>query len=231
MLTPFKAKRVSDLVFEQLRDLIFKASLKPGDQLMSERELAESLGVCRPTVREAINKLVALHLLEHRQGQGTFVVEPAAQKNPLGLAHDREVRLADLLEVRLGLECNAAIMAARRAAEEDLRDMEKSLVDMESRIDAGGAVGSADLAFHMAIAYATKNTAQMHLMKNFYDLLSCRTECLQSFYAEPVTLGAIIRQHRNILKAIRGRDQDAAFNAMREHITFIIDFVLEKKVP
>ena len=101
---------------------------------------------------------------------------------------------------------------------------------MESRIDTEGARGSADLTFHMAIAYGTKNTAQIHVMKNFYDLLSCRTDGFKFLYAEPVTLGAIIRQHRNIVKAIRGRDQDAAWNAMREHITFIIDFVQEKKI-
>ena len=85
MLTPIKPKRISDLVFEQLRDLIFKGRIKPGEQLMIERELAENLGVSRPTVREAINKLVALRLIEHRQGQGTFVVSPAAEKNPLGM--------------------------------------------------------------------------------------------------------------------------------------------------
>jgi len=231
MLTPIKPKRISDLVFEQLRDLIFKARLKPGDRLMSERELAESLGVCRPTIREAINKLVALHLLEHRQGQGTFVVEPAPEKNPLGLPHDRELRLEDLLEVRMGLECNAAAMAARRATEEDIRDMEKSLLDMESPIDAGGAGSNANLTFHMAIAYATKNTAQIHIMKNFYDLLSCRAKGLQFLYADPVTLNAIVRQHGNILASIRGRDRDAACDAMREHIEFVIDFVQEKKIP
>jgi GntR family transcriptional repressor for pyruvate dehydrogenase complex len=231
MLMPIKPKRVSDQVFEQLRDLIFKASLKPGDQLMSERELAESLGVCRPTVREAINKLVALHLLEHRQGHGTFVVEPAAEKNPLGLPHYRDLSLADLLEVKLGLECNGAIMAARRATEEDLRDMEKSLVDMESRISSGEAGSNANLAFHMAVAYATKNTAQIHITKNFYDLLSCRTKGLLFLYTEPVTLGAIVRQHRNIVRAVQARDREAAYNAMREHLTFIMDFVQGLEAP
>jgi GntR family transcriptional repressor for pyruvate dehydrogenase complex len=230
MLTPIKAKRTSDMVFEQLRDLIFRARLKPGDQLMSERELAANLGVCRPTVREAINKLVALHLLEHRQGQGTFVVETAPQKNPLGLPHDREVGLTELIEVGLGLECNGAIMAARRATEEDLREMEKSIVEMESRINTGSARSSADVSFHMAIAYASKNTAQIHIMKHFHDLLSFRTEGIQFVYDEPITLAAVIRQHRNIVKAIRGRDHEAAYNAMREHITFVIDFVHEKKL-
>jgi len=225
MLTPIKPKRISDLVFEQLRDLIFKGRLKPGDQLMTERELAENLGVSRPTVREAINKLVTLHLIEHRQGQGTFVVSPAAEKNPLGLP-EQEMSLTDLLEVRLGLECNAVMMAARRATEEDIRDMEKSLQDMESQIDAGGLGSSADVTFHMAIAYATKNMVQIHMMKSFYDLLFYGIKSsLQYLYTEPVTLGTITRQHHTILKAVRDRDPDAAYSAMREHIKFVLDFV------
>ena len=210
MLTPIKPKRISDLVFEQLRDLIFKGRIKPGEQLMTERELAESLSVSRPTVREAINRLVVHQLLEHRQGQGTFVVSPSAEKNSLGVPHDLDVRLADLLEVRLGLECNAVMMAARRATEEDIRDMEKSLREMETQIDAGGLGSDADVRFHMAIAYATKNMVQIHIMKSFYDLLfyGIKTN-LQYLYTEPVTLETIMRQHKNIHKAVCDRDPDA----------------------
>ena len=230
MLTPIKPKRISDLVFEQLRDLIFKGRIKPGDQLMSERELAESLSVSRPTVREAINRLVAIRLLEHRQGQGTFVVSPSAEKISLGVPYDQDVSLTDLLEVRLGIECNAVMMAARRATEEDIRDMEKSLRDMETQIDAGGLGSDADVTFHMAIAYATKNMVQIHIMKSFYDLLFYGIKSnLQYLYTEPATLEMITRQHNNILQAVRDRDPDAAYSAMREHIIFVLDFVHEKK--
>jgi GntR family transcriptional repressor for pyruvate dehydrogenase complex len=232
MLTPVKPKRISDLVFEQLRDLIFKGRIKPGDQLMTERELAESLGVSRPTVREAINRLVILRLLDRRQGQGTFVVSPAEEKNPLGVPHDQEVSLPDLLEVRLGLECNAVMMAARRATEEDIRDMERSLREMESQIEAGGLGSDSDVTFHMTIAYATKNMVQIHIMKSFYDLLFYGIKSnLQYLYTEPATLEIITRQHNNILKAVRDRDPDAAYNAMRDHIMFVLDFFHEKRIP
>ena len=140
MLKLIKPKRISDLVFEQIRDLIFKGHLRPGDKLMAERDLAENLGVSRPTVREAINKLVALRLLEHRQGQGTFV-NPSpllTRTNPLGIMDGQDVTVTDMLEVRLGLECNAVMMAARRATEEDIRDMEKSLGTMITEIEEGG---------------------------------------------------------------------------------------------
>ena len=79
VLKPIKPKRVSDQVFEQLRELIYRGELKPGDQVMPERELSLALGVSRTTVRNAINKLVVLGLLEHQQGQGTFVRPPEAR--------------------------------------------------------------------------------------------------------------------------------------------------------
>ena len=85
-------------------------------------------------------------------------------------------------------------MAARRATEEDLRDMEKNLREMETEIDAGGLGSAADVRFHMAIAYATKNMVQIHIMKSFYDLLfyGIKTN-LQYLYTEPATLEIITR--------------------------------------
>ena len=231
MLTPIKPKRISDLVFEQLRDLIFKGRIKPGDRLMTERELAENLGVSRPTVREAINKLVALRLLEHRQGQGTFVVSPSVEKNPLGMPHDQDVSLTDLLEVRLGLECNAVMMAARRATEEDIRDMEKSLRDMETQI-RGRRAGERRRR-HVSHGHRLRHEKYGSDIHN-EELL--RSALLRDqvkppvLVYEPATLETIMRQHNDILKAIRDRDPDAAYSAMREHILFVLDFVNGKKV-
>ena len=84
----------------------------------------------------------------------------------------------------------------------------------------------------MAIAYATKNMVQIHVMKSFYDLLFYGIKSnLQYLYTEPATLEIITRQHNNILKAVRDRDPDAAYNAMRDHIMFVLDFFHEKRIP
>ena len=129
LLKPVKPKRISDQVFDQIRELISRGELKPGEQLMPERELSEALNVSRTSVRNAISKLVAIGLLENRQGQGTFVRVPSSgEQNPLGMAINiNEASLEDLLEVRLGLECNAAALAAKRAVEEDIHFLKKSL--------------------------------------------------------------------------------------------------------
>ena len=229
LIKPIKPQRVSDQVFEQLRDLIFRGQLKSGEQLLPERELAQALGVSRPTLREAINKLVSLGLVEHRQGQGTFVGPPASQqeKNPLAaLINGHEPSLEELLEVRLGVECQAAVLAAQRATGQDLTAIAKCLDDMLAEHRSGRLGIEEDVSFHMAIAYATKNLAQVHIMRTFYDLLHFGIrENLHHLYTVPGNLEIIDQQHRAVLEAIQQHDPEAAFTAMKLHITFVLDFV------
>lgn len=237
LLKPIKVKRISDQVYEQIRDLIFRGQLKPGEQLMPERELAQAVGVSRPTVREAINKLVAMGLLEHRQGQGTFVrsLETQRNHNPLAaiidacyLGHDAS--LEDLLEVRMGLEGQAAILAAQRATPEDIRMLESALEAMLAEYEAGRLGIEDDVSFHMGIAYASKNIVQAYIMRNFHDLLHFGIkENLRYLWEDPANLPIIQRQHFEILQAIKRHDPEAAYAAMREHITFVLDYVRAHK--
>lgn len=223
-LRPIKPKRISDQVFEQIRELIYRGELKPGEQLLPERELASSLEVSRTTVRNAINKLVTLGLLEHRQGQGTFVTLPNRdQKNPLAtiLAVD-DVTIHDLLEVRLGLECNAARMAASRATPQDILNLAKANKEMAETVETGALGNEADAAFHMAISFATKNPVQIHLMRNFYDLLFLGIKKnLSHLWDDPDNIDIILAAHSKIYEAIANRRPDAAEKAMREHIQYV----------
>jgi GntR family transcriptional regulator, transcriptional repressor for pyruvate dehydrogenase complex len=229
LIKPIKPRRVSDQVFEQLRDLIFRGRLRAGEKLLPERELAQALGVSRPTLREAINKLVSLGLVEHRQGQGTFVGLPAGQneKNPLAaLINGHEPSLEELLEVRLGLECQAAVLAAQRATEQDLAAIATCLDDMPAEPDQGRLGIEADVAFHMAIAYAAQNLAQVHILRTLYDLLHFGfRENLHHLYTQPGNLEIIDAHHQAVYTALRQHDPDAAFAAMKKHITFVLDFV------
>jgi len=234
LLKPIKARRVSDQAFEQIRDLVFRGQLKPGDQLMPERELAQALGVSRPTVREAIRRMVTMGLLEHQQGAGTFVRSLTAQRehNPLAAAiggHD--ATLEELLEVRMGLEGQSALLAAQRATAEDLQVMEKALAAMQAEHDAGRLGIDDDVSFHMALAFASKNPVQVYIMKNFYDLLHHGIkENLQALWEEPKSLPIIARQHREIYLAIKDHDPEGAYQAMKRHISFVLDFVWNRQV-
>jgi GntR family transcriptional repressor for pyruvate dehydrogenase complex len=159
LLKPIKAKRVSDQAYEQIRDLIFRGQLKPGDQIMPERELALALGVSRPTVREAIKKLVTMGLLEHRQGQGTFVrsTDSQRQHNPLAaVIEGHDASLEELLEVRMGLESQSAILAAQRATAEDVQVLERALEAMLAENAAGRLGIEEDVSFHMPLPLPPK---------------------------------------------------------------------------
>ena len=226
-LKPIKPKRISDQVFEQLRELIFRGQLKPGEQLMPERELAEAMKVSRTTVRNAINKLVVLGLLEQKQGQGSFVRrQDATDKNVVAMAMETQgATIQDLLEVRMGLECNAATLAARRADDKDVQFLENSLKEMTRAIRSGRLGTQADTSFHMAIAYATKNPLQVFIMRNFYDFLFVGIkESLKHLYEVPGNIDLILEQHTAIFEAIRAHDDQAAHDAMKRHIDFVVNF-------
>ena len=233
LLKPIKVKRVSDQAFEQIRDLIFRGQLKPAEQIMPERELAQALGVSRPTVREAIKQLVTMGLLEHRQGQGTYVRSIHDQRglNPLAaMIEGHSPTLEELLEVRMGIEGQAVTLAAQRATPEDLQVLEKALTHMLEENRAGRLGIEEDVSFHMAIAYATKNTVQVHIMKTFYDLLHYGIkENLHYLYEDPANLIMIGQQHTEIFQGIKAHDPEAAYAAMKRHITFVLHFFQERQ--
>ena len=226
-LKAIRPNRMSDQVFDQLRELVFRGHLKPGEKIMPERNLAEQLGVSRPTIRNAISRLVATGILEHRQGKGTFV-RPSFSRanNPLAIAMGApESSLQDLLEVRMGLECNAAALAAQRADEEDIRVLEDCVKQIQEEVLLGRPGSEADASFHMAIAYATKNPAQVHLMKNFYYfLLKGIEESYLHLYEESTQIETIREHHTKIVDAIKNHDPEKAFNAMKRHISHVMDF-------
>ncbi len=232
-LKPIKPKRVSDQVFDQLRELIARGQLKPGDQLMPERELSTAMNVSRTTIRSAINKLVVMGILENKQGQGTFVRSPDSRDNNTlaALMQAEEVSLKDLLEVRMGLECNAAALAARRAVEEDIHFLERSIEEMKKEFQKGLLGTEADVSFHMAISYATKNPVQIHIMRDFYDFLFYGIgENLFHLYITPERIGKIMEQHIRIVQSIKKHDPEEAFEVMRYHIKYVLDFFEKRTI-
>jgi GntR family transcriptional repressor for pyruvate dehydrogenase complex len=123
MFKSVKHTRVSDEIVHQVKTMISDGKLKPGDRLPPERELIKEFGVSRPSLREALNTLVAMGFLEVK-GKRTFIKSVASEsmQNPLSLMIKADFqKIFDLIEVRKALEAWAAFLAAQRATEEDIK--------------------------------------------------------------------------------------------------------------
>ncbi len=220
-----KPKKISDQVYEELRDMIFRNILKPGDKLPPERELAKGFGVSRPTIKLALEKLIDQGFIEQRQGQGTFVC-PARKtivKNPLKKLLSEDATLYDLLELRIGIEVNAAALAAKRATEREINTLSESLERMISE-ENEKVSSEEDVTFHMTISYATKNPAYVYTMKVLYDLLFYGIRENRFYLKETGHLPIIASQHKAILDAIKNKDPEGAKGAMKIHIQYVMDF-------
>ncbi|MCG8686170.1 MAG: FadR family transcriptional regulator [Desulfobacterales bacterium] len=228
ILKPVKPKLISDQVFDQLRELIFRGTIKPGEKLLPERELAQKMNVSRVTVRTAIQRLIDMGLVTHRQGKGTFARDYNDElKNPLAKALEfQSISLEKLLEIRLPLECNAAALAAKRADEADIKAITHSFEEMIFENKQGRLGSQADSSFHMAIAYASKNPLHIMIIRNFYDYIFYGIkETLESVYTKPENFQKIMDQHDKVLTAIKKRSAQQASDAMKAHIMFLVNFI------
>ena len=221
MYKPIKPLRVSDEIVNQIKGLISQGRLKPGDRLPPERELVELLGVSRPSLREAPNSLTTMGFLEVKQAKRTFVksmTSPMIQ-DPLSLLIKADTqRIFDLIEVRKALEAWTAFHAAERATEEDIRQLEAILQKMKGAMKKGESWEKLDADFHLALAQATHNTIQIHIMSTIYDLLK---ESTANIFTDPKKLQKLLEQHGSICSAVRGHAPDKAREQTMEHLNYV----------
>lgn len=216
---PIKIKKIYEEIVEQLKEMISNGELKPGQRLPSERDMAESLGVSRASVREALTALEAIGILDIRPGEGTFVRETSVSTTfaPLAMVLEMEQNPGgQLMEVRRVLETEMAALAAQRATEEDIKNIETSLNRMKTAKTISQAV-EADLRFHFSIAEATHNTILLRIMNTVADLMhnAFRVQ-REELFADKGT--EIIGEHEAIYNAIRGRNLETSKSKMLQHI-------------
>lgn len=216
---PIKIKRIYEEIMEQLKDMISRGELRHGQKLPSERELAESLGVSRASVREALTALEAIGILDIRPGEGTFVRETSVSATfaPLAMVLEMEQNsMSQLMEVRRVLETEIAALAVQRATEEDLINIETNLNHMRTARTISEAV-EADLMFHFAIAEATHNSILLRIMNTVADLMhnTFRIQREELFAAKG---REIISEHEAIYQAIQDRSLETAKLKMLQHI-------------
>ncbi|MGR0218726.1 FadR/GntR family transcriptional regulator [Agromyces sp. ZXT2-6] len=208
-----------DTVVESLRDEIRSGAWPVGSKIPTEARLVDSLGVSRPSVREAVRSLVQLGLLETRQGDGTYVVADdettVALRNAIDHADDAEV-----VAVRRALDVLAAREAAVRRTDDDLRQLSAALAGRAAAAADGdlAAFIDHDVAFHVGIAAASKNRLLADLYASFEPSLRdsvARTNCIA--VADDPHSGFHEALHAAIGRGDPGAATDAALSVLDDH--------------
>jgi GntR family transcriptional repressor for pyruvate dehydrogenase complex len=232
LFTPIRPRRIAEDIAEQIKELILKGELKPGERIPPERDLASMLGVSRPPVREAITFLEATGYLKSRQGEGTYVrsLTQNSIADPLSsLVGEKDPRmLHSLVEVRMGLESWSAYLAAQRARPEEIERIRELLGIMEEQAKGGGWDAEVDSEFHYAITAATHNTLQVHVLDTIHSLFHTTIQvALMEFYRKAGYIDVLRRQHREIFEGIAAGDPERARQAMMAHLTMVEEKMAE----
>jgi GntR family transcriptional repressor for pyruvate dehydrogenase complex len=220
MFKPIKHTRVSDEVVNQIKNQISEGVLKPGDRLPPERDLVKEFGVSRPSLREALNSLVAMGFLEVKEKR-TFIKSVADERmqDPLSILIKTDIqKIFDLIEVRKALEAWAAFLAAQRATEEDIKRLEDILEEMRKAFEQGRSWEKQDADFHLGIAQATHNTIQTHIMSTIYDLLK---ESMVRVFKDRSKVKKLLDQHHRMFSAIKNHSPDKARERTLEHLNYV----------
>ncbi len=225
MFTKVKPRSVSDDIVDQMVSAIFTGKLPVGGKIPPERVLAQAFGVGRQALREAIQKMQGMGLLEVRKPQGTFIRDLSADVLRLSL-----VRIFDggvgsflrFLDIRKWMEAMTAAEAAQHATPDDFARIESTLPRLRRAAseDDREAFDDADVAFHMAIVAATHNAPLVHLVDTFGDIMGA-SQGLRLAVLRAQNLQTVCEEHAAISDAIRARAPERARDAMLQHIGMI----------
>ncbi|MBB5350063.1 GntR family transcriptional repressor for pyruvate dehydrogenase complex [Haloferula luteola] len=211
--------RLSAQIASTLEVEILSGSLPSGSRLPSEEKLSERFAASRTVIREAIQQLRGRGLLISRKGSGTFIADPSLEN--LGTAFEAYSVLADtpdfleLIDFRILIESECARLAAPHAGERHLQRMRQAIDRMEQARGNQALFSRADIAFHVAIADASRNKLYAAMLGA---LEKTCIDFAQTNRAESDWYGEVIEQHRGILAAIETGRPDQAADAMRRHL-------------
>lgn len=220
-------EKLSQSVVRQLELLILRGILRPAERLPAERELAERLGVSRPSLRDALADLQERGLLVSRPGAGVYIADVLGSAFSPALielfaAHDEAV--FDYIAFRRDLEAIAAVRAARLGTESDLKVIGMIFARMEAAHLKRDPTDEAqlDAEFHMAIIEASHNVIMLHMMRSMFDLLRQGVFYnRQMMFKNRMTRDNLLDQHRAIHDAIQSRDEAAARAAVSRHLDYV----------
>jgi GntR family transcriptional repressor for pyruvate dehydrogenase complex len=223
---PIKQEKISTKIADQIKSLIAKGDLKPGDVLPPERELVKIFKVSRASLREALKSLTGMGFLEITHTHRTIVKSLAAGRitEPLDQLIKEDIHTVfELIEVRKAIETWNAYYAAERANDEDVARLASSIESMRIKIEQHSSAVEEDANFHIAVSQAAHNKIQTHLMFSIYDLLKKSI----ANYFDNFKLNYILDQHYRVVEAIKKNDPVLAGRRMREHLDYVESVVKE----
>lgn len=205
-------------VAERLMGVFTGGQIAPGTRLPSERSLAASLGVGRSAIREALAALEILGIVIVRPGSGTYLRGGASELLPRTLSWGLmlgEPRTRELIELRSGLELQAAELAAGRITDEALDRMARYVETMNRSTSDFEAFKEADSAFHREIALASGNTVLDDMLQSIRSLLRI---WMDRGLRDQMHAAEAAREHARVFEALKARDPQAAREVMRDHM-------------
>lgn len=221
-MRPIKKEKLSDLIFNQLEEMIKKGEYAEGEKLPSENELATFFNVSRVPIREAMSRLVSVGYIESIQGKGSYVrrLDAADAFKQYSYGEFSRKDFYDLLEMRTILEIEAAGFSAERRSDAELSEIKKALDDFKEITNNETTIGKhADYNFHKAIVQSTQNNYLMQTFNNLEDLHRNVLEfSLKLNVGKPRKREEVFEEHLKVYEAIKEQDVKAAKQAMATHL-------------
>lgn len=222
---PLKREKLSEEVIKQIKILISEEKLNPGDRLPSERKLSDYFEVGRPTIREALQKLKNIGLVETKVGDGTYVKEVDAESYIDSVIESIELltitniaSFEELWEVRNILEVSIAELAANNASSEEIKEMESVIIHAENRLNNKEEYSEDALEFHSLLSKSTHNKIIIFIFDSLKKMLK---QYFEYILEVPQATQKSIKFHKKILKAIKEKDPVKARNIMKEHLEVV----------
>jgi DNA-binding FadR family transcriptional regulator len=216
-LQAVEPRRLYRQIADQIRRLIAKGEVAPGERLPAERDLARRLGVSRPSLREALIALEVEGLLEVRVGSGIYVAQPGGGAPVAQLGDDSGP--FEVIRARWMIEGDCAALAAKHGTGTQLRAISRAHADLKREAKRHHNPLGADRAFHVRIAEATGNSALVLVVETLWDQrVGPLYRALETKLEYPAMAGDTLREHAIVLRAILARDPAAARAAMHRHM-------------
>ncbi len=220
-----KSGNISELIARQIRSAIVNGTMKLGDRLPAERDMAEQFQASRVSVREAIKSLEAAGLLTIKRGSGVFVAEISSKPMTDSLSSILKIQktsVDELMEARIIIEPSIVRLATERITPEDFQELDRNIEETARIIKSNAPASSINIEFHSLLARATHNLVIALTMENMFNVTK---EWFSERGGDPNKMMNLSKQsllyHKKILKALRERDSQRVYELMLKHTLLI----------